>query len=408
MSWRVDQTYGYGAARIPLSPEPFGRPQLGVSLAEGLGCLSDELRAQGALAALRNGARMMPILLLSLVLAGALIATGMRRPQDTGLRIVRFEPPPVPVQEPAPVVDPPILEEPPIPEEPVARVQPRPRPELPPAERVAKLDPPPPPPTPQPRPRPAPPKARPAVPALPAQPTPPPPPTPARARPDLPRPELPRPDLRIDAVARAERPRPAPSATPARRSARPSPRSERPFDVADVKVPALRAPATRERVSLPPAPAPARSAPSLPARGDKPRLAMAAPPAPARRGVPRPAAAPRRAAPTPQPPASPSDPQPRLRGVALGSLAACVSDRREDELKLKVMAARGNADECRSEAGRYRFVETRNLNAFLMWVERAPGRAEADRCIELSLALECLASGSKRAGTGTGRRSYGI
>jgi hypothetical protein len=83
--------------------------------------------------------------------------------------------------------------------------------------------------------------------------------------------------------------------------------------------------------------------------------------------------------------------EPRLAGIALGSLAACVSDRREDELKLRVMAERGGAGECSSAAGRYRFVETRNLNAFLMWVERAPTRREADRCAELSFALDCLA-----------------
>ena len=82
---------------------------------------------------------------------------------------------------------------------------------------------------------------------------------------------------------------------------------------------------------------------------------------------------------------------PNLTGVSLSSLAACVSDRREDELKLEVMAKRGKSTECRSAAGRYRFVETRNLNAFLMWVERAPTRPEADRCVELALAIECLA-----------------
>jgi hypothetical protein len=37
-------------------------------------------------------------------------------------------------------------------------------------------------------------------------------------------------------------------------------------------------------------------------------------------------------------------------------------------------------------------VETKNLNAFLMTIDRAPGRAEADRCVELSYALDCVGS----------------
>jgi hypothetical protein len=83
--------------------------------------------------------------------------------------------------------------------------------------------------------------------------------------------------------------------------------------------------------------------------------------------------------------------------VPLGSLAACVSDREEDALKQRVIAA-APAASCASRAGRYRFVETRNLNAFLMWVERAPGRTEADRCAELRHALECLAHPSAGGG----------
>jgi hypothetical protein len=84
-------------------------------------------------------------------------------------------------------------------------------------------------------------------------------------------------------------------------------------------------------------------------------------------------------------------PKQAFQGVPLGSLAACVSDREEDSLKLEVMAAAGHRTSCSSRAGNYRFVETKNLNAFLMWIERAPSRKAADRCIELKLALECLA-----------------
>jgi hypothetical protein len=63
-----------------------------------------------------------------------------------------------------------------------------------------------------------------------------------------------------------------------------------------------------------------------------------------------------------------------------------------------VLATVTKPGECTSAAGRYRLVETKNLNAFLMWIERAPHRPEADRCTELRLALECL-SRSARAGS---------
>ena len=97
----------------------------------------------------------------------------------------------------------------------------------------------------------------------------------------------------------------------------------------------------------------------------------------------------------PPAPAARSEPNSKLRGVPLGSLAACRTDRLEDDLKQKVLAAVRNREECASAAGRYRFVETKNLNAFLMWIERAPGRAEGDRCAELSHALACLRGGAR-------------
>jgi len=79
-----------------------------------------------------------------------------------------------------------------------------------------------------------------------------------------------------------------------------------------------------------------------------------------------------------------------LAAVPLGSLAACASDREEDQGKMALLTAVRGRTECSSAAGRYRFVETKNLNAFLMWIERAPGRPAVDRCVELRLALECL------------------
>ncbi len=81
---------------------------------------------------------------------------------------------------------------------------------------------------------------------------------------------------------------------------------------------------------------------------------------------------------------------PRMRGVPLASLASCVRDSDEDQLKRRVISRVSSPGECVSPAGRYRFVETKNLNAFLMWVERASHRREGDRCTELALALECL------------------
>ena len=59
-------------------------------------------------------------------------------------------------------------------------------------------------------------------------------------------------------------------------------------------------------------------------------------------------------------------------------------------MKLEILASVSQRATCSSRAGMYRFVETKNLNAFLMWIERAPDRARADRCVELRHALDCL------------------
>ncbi len=83
------------------------------------------------------------------------------------------------------------------------------------------------------------------------------------------------------------------------------------------------------------------------------------------------------------------------QGVPLGSLASCVSRDREETLKREVIARVPDPTRCESSGGVYRFVETKNLNAFLMWIERAGEREAGDRCTELSLALECL---SQRVG----------
>jgi hypothetical protein len=83
-------------------------------------------------------------------------------------------------------------------------------------------------------------------------------------------------------------------------------------------------------------------------------------------------------------------PKQAFQGAARLARGLCL-DREEDGLKLQVMKAAVNRTSCSSRAGNYRFVETKNLNAFLMWIERNPSRKAADRCIELKLALECLA-----------------
>jgi hypothetical protein len=75
-----------------------------------------------------------------------------------------------------------------------------------------------------------------------------------------------------------------------------------------------------------------------------------------------------------------------------------VSDADEEQWKRKVLAAVGSHETCTSSAGHYRFVETKNLNAFLMWIEVAAHRAQGDRCDELSLALACLRGGGGRGG----------
>ncbi|MBY0399929.1 hypothetical protein K2X89_06510, partial [Myxococcota bacterium] len=92
-----------------------------------------------------------------------------------------------------------------------------------------------------------------------------------------------------------------------------------------------------------------------------------------------------------------SSARPGLSGVPLGELSACVTDREEDRLKQAVVAAVKAQSECVSSKGTYRFVETKNLNAFLMWIDRAPTRRVEDRCAELRYALECLQGANRRA-----------
>ena len=76
--------------------------------------------------------------------------------------------------------------------------------------------------------------------------------------------------------------------------------------------------------------------------------------------------------------------------VPLGRLAACPQPGEEDGLKQRVIASPNATGACTSAAGTYRFVENRNLNAFLLLVRRSPDRPLANRCEELRFALDCL------------------
>jgi hypothetical protein len=131
---------------------------------------------------------------------------------------------------------------------------------------------------------------------------------------------------------------------------------------------------------------------AAPPRRQKARPGALALPASAGRDPvpPAPPAAPARSARPAAQAAAPRKQEPTLRGVPLASLSACVSDREEDALKQRVVAAAEDRSRCESAAGRFHFVETKNVNAFLMWIEQAPGRRMGDRCAELLHALDCL------------------
>jgi hypothetical protein len=204
--------------------------------------------------------------------------------------------------------------------------------------------------------------------------------------------------LEIDAVAAPAAPAPAPA--PAKLALRPTPApAARPRVAPSFDLGAPAAPAASSQPS--PAATTARAKSTGPttarasARSTRPPAHLALPALDAGSPVRDPGAdpTPARVAARDREPASGGRSRtqdPKLRGVSLGSLASCVSDKQEDALKQQIVALVGEPGECQSAAGRYRFVETRNLNAFLMWVERAPARPEADRCVELTHALACV------------------
>jgi len=462
-SWRVDQHYGFGAAQIPIRPEPHSSEMLG--LMEGAVYLAGELVAGGPVATMRRLVGQTPAILLGLLLFAAFIVTlAQDRTDQSPIEIVLFDtaetiPEPVPEE---------VLIPPPLPAPVEIAKLPPPKvvaPKLPPPPQLAEKPKPPPPPTiARPKPKPAL-RPKPVIPQIAKI------ETPrisqqqrveraVRERPDL----VARPRVAIDVskpVLAAESPRPrmdrvarasvdrsiSPRLMPGL-AAPAEPKAELPqrsFRVASAKPVAGQRP--RALPGLAPAPGPREPAPVLPDRSMRrtagprpatspsarriapsldrapvpaaPAMAVTEPrrstrpsPRPTTRRVAHPAASigrattasavsPTRASrsgrATPMVSRGTSGDRPGVAGVPLGDLAACLSDREEDRLKQAVVAAVTTQEECVSKKGTYRFIETKNLNAFLMWIDRAPARAVSDRCVELGFALECLESASRRA-----------
>ena len=421
--WVVTRRYGYGAGRIPVTPPTWSCPAAPRPLREGIAEASRERRAAGEPSlvgrAVRGSGPFAAVFALTLFVALFVI----EGPDDPDLRIVPFEP------EQAPVVVARATEP-----EPLVEVEAPPKPEPPPPAAL-EPEPPPPPQVPEPKPEP-PPRAtpRPQIDHVAVAPEPPPPPPTERRRAERKPPPMPalRPELAIDEVATgdpleraptrtqraaprfaaAQATRPRPSVTPLSpgpeiAAAEPTTRSERrarPRDrSASRPAPrlAMAAPATPAAPSEnPPAPRRTRTAPrSTP---PKRRSRAVAPIAAASTGAAAPDPSPRsptRSSTTARPAAPQRGGGRRsggrdIPGVPLGSLAACVSDRKEIELVKRVVATARDRQLCESRVGRYHFVETRNVNAFLMRIERAGRGRAGDRCTELTHALDCLSKQS--------------
>jgi hypothetical protein len=83
--------------------------------------------------------------------------------------------------------------------------------------------------------------------------------------------------------------------------------------------------------------------------------------------------------------------------VPLDALPACSPPEREDALKQRILTqtTQRQRRECSHSSGRYRFLETRNLNAFLMWSRPNSASSSSqyttrDVCDVLERALSCL------------------
>ena len=98
--------------------------------------------------------------------------------------------------------------------------------------------------------------------------------------------------------------------------------------------------------------------------------------------------------------------------VPLDALPDCSPPGRQDQLKQSILRRAAQGSQCAGQAADYRFVETRNLGAFLLW-SRPSARAERrgrtdkaprDACDVLEAALRCLdtmgvnLAGARRSG----------
>ncbi len=79
-----------------------------------------------------------------------------------------------------------------------------------------------------------------------------------------------------------------------------------------------------------------------------------------------------------------------IAGVPLEALAPCESLAREDELKQTLLRAVRAGTQCEGRDGHYRFIETRNVNAFSMGVLERDARTLGNRCEELERAISCV------------------
>ena len=438
MSWRVREHYGFGAGNVQLSAEPHYVAH----------------RSLQFLPSLRDAGRdfyttSLPPLILAVFMFTTLFVTVSTDRGYTDLEVVMIGSESLPLAEETPEPEPVIPEPEP---EPVPEKKPEPPPvqkiakKKPEPPKVAKPKPPKPPPPPVKRiarqkPKPVP-KARPKAPPKPvvkpdfqklAMAPKPAPPPPVR-RGNRVREQVAKPKMALAPLAAApkletesdSRPRRFAAVRAPTKSSRPKADLGPPIAARRLDAPSPAAPPARTRRSAPQNAADRRVAKVKFAGG---ALAPAAPapeePSSARRSrtQPQPNATRRRAAPPPMEMAAAAPSAPtmklsssasrsadrdrteriasqrkrsdhtagkRLAGVPLASLAACVSDAEEDALKRRLLAAVTTQRECVSRAGTYRFVETKNLNAFLMTIERAAGRPVADRCEELQYALTCV------------------
>ena len=420
--WRIRRRYGFGAGQVRLSPASLGMTGRPASPLAGLCQLGAELRAGGPTQSLRRAGMLTGSLGIGAMLLVALLAGFQADQQDlTDLQIVELvlpepsatEPVAAVAAETAPAMLAPRLAES-VPESRSSVVVPRP--ELPQLIALEVFEP------------------------------------PASVIPEasMPRPEpvreAPRPVIQIAAVARPLEENSQNTARASRIvSELPRPDSRVPVDVDPVArnteprpprtVPTRISRAARPSLAAAPGRAPARVAPvslAVSTGSDDEAGRSGALPRVVRRGVLRDRSAARSTQPAALTAAAfsarhksaaafdvvrvssrsgsrPSDPAVRstahsqiddsLEGVPLSSLAACMSDREEDALKLDVLEAISRPAECVSPAGRYRFVETKNLNAFLMWIERSPQREKVDRCAELRHALDCLHNVGRHGGS---------